>query len=548
MAYAEALLVNNSTGIIENSIAIEDDETYVPPSGYSIYPLNGQQVSEVYDPLFYYADFANTTTGLYVGNYPYNAYPSGSAETVSPPPDTHMSYNFATDVWYWSKPALKVKVMNRRKAVQANNITVDGEPLIINTEALAISNLLMDQAQTQVGTALRAFTNANFNCDDFTNTEMLSLYHGVQDHYQRCFDAEKMLCDDIDSDTITVPDSITTQFSDTYDYLVAHPISRAALPDISAAVQTALDGKAALSHTHVANDITDATTVGKNVLKATDATAARTAIGAGTSSFSGAYSALTGTPTIPTTFDNLTDGTTNKAFTSSLKTKLDGIASGATANDTDANLKARANHTGTQAASTITGLATVATTGAYADLSGKPTVPTTFDNLTDGTTNKAYTATEKTKLSGIATAATANDTDANLKNRANHTGSQAISTVTNLQATLDQKPDAWFGNTLKTAPKFYTASATVGSGVAVYYLTTDGTSTGTALMTLPNLDSLNYFVNDAAASYQVSGALSNSNKTLTLTVNKLTTANILTGILGQAAANGAVIKVTIWGQ
>ena len=35
------------------------------------------------------------------------------------------------------------------------------------------------------------------------------------------------------------------------------------------------------------------------------------------------------------------------------KTKLDGISSGATANDTDANLKNRANHTGTQAASTI---------------------------------------------------------------------------------------------------------------------------------------------------------------------------------------------------
>ena len=35
------------------------------------------------------------------------------------------------------------------------------------------------------------------------------------------------------------------------------------------------------------------------------------------------------------------------------KTKLDGIAAGATANDTDGNLKNRANHTGTQEASTI---------------------------------------------------------------------------------------------------------------------------------------------------------------------------------------------------
>ncbi|QXV74761.1 minor tail protein [Rhizobium phage RHEph22] len=62
-------------------------------------------------------------------------------------------------------------------------------------------------------------------------------------------------------------------------------------------------------------------------------------------------------------------------------------------------------------------------------------------NMVEGTTNKIFTAAERTKLTGIATGATANDTDANLKNRANHTGSQAISTVTNLQTSLDAKVD-----------------------------------------------------------------------------------------------------------
>jgi hypothetical protein len=56
---------------------------------------------------------------------------------------------------------------------------------------------------------------------------------------------------------------------------------------------------------------------------------------------------------------------------SAAKTKLDGIATGATANQADAFLLSRANHTGTQAAGTITGLATVATSGAYGDLSGR---------------------------------------------------------------------------------------------------------------------------------------------------------------------------------
>jgi hypothetical protein len=50
-------------------------------------------------------------------------------------------------------------------------------------------------------------------------------------------------------------------------------------------------------------------------------------------------------------------------MTGSDKSKLDGVATGATANDTDANLKSRANHTGTQAQSTVVNL--------VSDLAGK---------------------------------------------------------------------------------------------------------------------------------------------------------------------------------
>lgn len=49
---------------------------------------------------------------------------------------------------------------------------------------------------------------------------------------------------------------------------------------------------------------------------------------------------------------------------------------------------------------------------------------------------------DKSKLDGIASGATANDTDSNLKNRANHTGEQAITTVTGLQSALDGKQNA----------------------------------------------------------------------------------------------------------
>ena len=50
-----------------------------------------------------------------------------------------------------------------------------------------------------------------------------------------------------------------------------------------------------------------------------------------------------------------------------------------------------------------------------------------------------YTTTERTKLAGIAANATANATDAQLRDRSTHTGSQAISTVTGLQPALDGK-------------------------------------------------------------------------------------------------------------
>lgn len=50
-----------------------------------------------------------------------------------------------------------------------------------------------------------------------------------------------------------------------------------------------------------------------------------------------------------------------------------------------------------------------------------------------------YSSAEKTKLAGVATNATKNATDAQLRDRTTHTGVQAISTVTGLQAALDAK-------------------------------------------------------------------------------------------------------------
>lgn len=72
--------------------------------------------------------------------------------------------------------------------------------------------------------------------------------------------------------------------------------------------------------------------------------------------------------------DAVPDGTTNKAYTAAEKTKLAGIAAGADVTPS---------------------LAAVATTGSYADLSGKPTIPDV-----SGKADKATTISAGTGLSG----------------------------------------------------------------------------------------------------------------------------------------------------
>lgn len=71
--------------------------------------------------------------------------------------------------------------------------------------------------------------------------------------------------------------------------------------------------------------------------------------------------------------------------------------------------RARANHSGTQSA----------------------------DTVVNGTTNKVFTATEQTKLAGIAASATANQTDAYLLDLANHTGSLTSAEISDFAAEVN---------------------------------------------------------------------------------------------------------------
>lgn len=129
------------------------------------------------------------------------------------------------------------------------------------------------------------------------------------------------------------------------------------------------------------------------------------------------------------------------------------VADGATANDTNANLRDRATHTGTQAASTITGLSAFATGTDAANLTGTVAAARIADaslplsklaNLATSTilgratvgsgAPEALSAAQVRTILNVADGATANSADATLLNRANHTGTQAASTITGLAA------------------------------------------------------------------------------------------------------------------
>ncbi len=87
--------------------------------------------------------------------------------------------------------------------------------------------------------------------------------------------------------------------------------------------------------------LTGATTIGKTVMKATDAATVRKAIGTGTSSFSGSYADLTNKPTIPAaaTWANLNGKPTPAAAIADLTTDAEPAAIATTVNKALAALR-----------------------------------------------------------------------------------------------------------------------------------------------------------------------------------------------------------------
>jgi hypothetical protein len=161
-----------------------------------------------------------------------------------------------------------------------------------------------------------------------------------------------------------------------------------------------------------------------------------------------------------TTHNDVSSAGSGSIITSTERTKLTGIANGATANQTDAHLLNRSNHTGTQTASTISDFANAA------DLRIASASVEDLNDITDAGSGEIITSAERTKLTGIANGATANDTDANLKNRANHTGTQTASTISDFNTQADARIAAASFLDLSDAPASYIPSRLVSVNTA----------------------------------------------------------------------------------
>lgn len=202
-------------------------------------------------------------------------------------------------------------------------------------------------------------------------------------------------------------------------------------------LQGALDSKANVSHTHDAGAIisgvidiarlptgTTATTVALGNHLHTGVYEPIISAGAtgqyyrGDKQWATLNSAAVGLGSVDNTSDSAKPISTAQQSALDLKADLDsptftGIVGGITAtmvglgNVPNVDARARSTHTGTQSA----------------------------DTIVDGTTNKAYTAADDTKLAGIAAGATVNSTDASLRARSTHTGTQDVSTITGLTKT-----------------------------------------------------------------------------------------------------------------
>lgn len=122
----------------------------------------------------------------------------------------------------------------------------------------------------------------------------------------------------------------------------------------------------------------------------------------------------------------------------------------------------------------------------------------------------------------------------------------AYTADTTVLATAQRK--AWVSGVLKLNSFVYYSKATTTSGTVTFYLTNDGTSSGTAVFNNIYADSIAISPYGASAVYQISAPIIAGNKkSITATVNQVT--SVLVGLLQiTSATNGVTCNLLVLGD
>lgn len=263
---------------------------------------------------------------------------------------------------------------------------------------------------------------------------------------------------------------------------------------------------------------------------------------------------------------NMAETATKKILTDTERTKLAGIASGATANTGDvvgpasATDNAVVRYDGTSGKLAQNSGVTIDDSNNFytpavlesGSIMGAPTVAAdsieeyylgagvSVDGVTlkDGLVDGRDVASDGTKLDGIATAATANDTDANLKNRANHTGTQTAATISDFNTAADARIAAETStgtgtNVRATSPTLVTPNL--------------GTPSAVVLTNATGFPTLNQNTTGSAATL-TTGRTFRTNLASTSTATFDGSANVTPGVMGTLAlGNGGTGTTTAAG-
>lgn len=210
------------------------------------------------------------------------------------------------------KQAAGAKVM----AIIAENIDFNGISYINYYVEKGEWAGVLAQAKFEDPNAKRVFALPNgmeYNALEMTNAEYIAMVESWLEKRQKAYNAYKAISDAIDEETITEYAEVDSAWAAS----IASYVAPALLPTVT--------------------DV-------QNALTALESVVSPTAIA---SALAGKVDVVSGKQL------------TTEDYTTVEKTKLAGIASGATANMTNAALLSRANHTGTQAVDTITDLPAV---------------------------------------------------------------------------------------------------------------------------------------------------------------------------------------------